>query len=338
MRAGVELMKQTLNKLINHDFLSKEDAKQILVNIAKGEYNTSQIAAFLTVYMMRSITIEELEGFRDALLELCLAVDLAEYNPIDLCGTGGDGKDTFNVSTLASFVTAGAGIKVTKHGNYGVSSKCGSSNVMEFLGIKFSNEADFLKKSIDEAGICVLHAPLFHPAMKNVAPIRRELGVKTFFNMLGPMVNPAFPKNQMVGVFNLELARMYGYLYQNTDKNFTVLHALDGYDEISLTGNTKTISNHSEGMLSPQDFGVAPVKQTEIVGGDSIEESAQIFVNVLQGKGTEAQNNVVCANAGVAIATVENTSPKEGFEKAKESLLTGKGWEALKKLQKISQT
>jgi anthranilate phosphoribosyltransferase len=331
-------MKQTLNKLINHDFLSKEDAKQILVNIAKGEYNTSQIAAFLTVYMMRSITIEELEGFRDALLELCLAVDLAEYNPIDLCGTGGDGKDTFNVSTLASFVTAGAGIKVTKHGNYGVSSKCGSSNVMEFLGIKFSNEADFLKKSIDEAGICVLHAPLFHPAMKNVAPIRRELGVKTFFNMLGPMVNPAFPKNQMVGVFNLELARMYGYLYQNTDKNFTVLHALDGYDEISLTGNTKTISNHSEGMLSPQDFGVAPVKQTEIVGGDSIEESAQIFVNVLQGKGTEAQNNVVCANAGVAIATVENTSPKEGFEKAKESLLTGKGWEALKKLQKISQT
>jgi anthranilate phosphoribosyltransferase len=331
-------MKQTLNKLINHDFLSKEDAKQILVNIAKGDYNTSQIAAFLTVYMMRSITIEELEGFRDALLELCLAVDLAEYNPIDLCGTGGDGKDTFNVSTLASFVTAGAGIKVTKHGNYGVSSKCGSSNVMEFLGIKFSNEADFLKKSIDEAGICVLHAPLFHPAMKNVAPIRRELGVKTFFNMLGPMVNPAFPKNQMVGVFNLELARMYGYLYQNTDKNFTVLHALDGYDEISLTGNTKTISNHSEGMLSPQDFGVAPVKQTEIVGGDSIEESAQIFVNVLQGKGTEAQNNVVCANAGVAIATVENTSPKEGFEKAKESLLTGKGWEALKKLQKISQT
>lgn len=329
-------MKETLNRLINHEILSKEDAKHILVNIAKGEYNTSQIAAFLTVYMMRSISIEELEGFRDALLELCLAVDLSDYNPIDLCGTGGDGKDTFNISTLASFVTAGAGIKVTKHGNYGVSSKCGSSNVMEFLGIQFSNEADFLKKSIEEAGICVLHAPLFHPAMKNVAPIRRELAVKTFFNMLGPMVNPAFPKNQMVGVFNLELARMYGYLYQNTDKNFTVLHALDGYDEISLTGATKTISNGSEGMLTPSDFGVSTVEAESIAGGLDVADSAQIFMNILQGKGTVAQNNVVCANAGIAIATVQEISPKEGFEKAKESLMSGHGLRCLKKLQSLS--
>jgi anthranilate phosphoribosyltransferase len=330
-------MKETLNKLINHEILPKEEAKQVLVNIAKGDYNTSQIAAFLTVYMMRSVTIEELEGFRDALLELCLAVDLSDYDPIDLCGTGGDGKDTFNISTLASFVTAGAGIHVTKHGNYGVSSKCGSSNVMEFLGIKFSNDPDFLKKSIEEAGICVLHAPLFHPAMKNVAPIRRELAVKTFFNMLGPMVNPAFPKNQMVGVFNLELARMYGYLYQNTDKKFTVLHALDGYDEISLTGATKLISNASESMLTPADFGVNTVLQEEIVGGEDVAESAQIFLNVLAGKGTEAQNNVVCANAGVAIATAKSISPKAGFEKAKESLLGGKGLEALKKLQELSR-
>lgn len=330
-------MKETLNKLINHEILSKEDAKRILVNIAKGDYNTSQIAAFLTVYMMRSITIEELEGFRDALLDLCLAIDLSAYNPIDLCGTGGDGKDTFNISTLASFVTAGAGVKVTKHGNYGVSSKCGSSNVMEFLGIKFSNEADFLEKCIDEAGICVLHAPLFHPAMKNVAPIRKDLGVKTFFNMLGPMVNPAFPQNQMVGVFNLELARMYGYLYQKTDKNFTVLHALDGYDEISLTGNTKTISNTTESMLKPSDFGVNTIKQSDIVGGDSIENSAQIFLNVLQGKGTEPQNNVVCANAGIAIATVEGLTPIQGFERAKESLLNGKGLAALKKIQELSR-
>tara|TARA_R110000868_G_scaffold30589_2_gene112885 strand:+ start:2121 stop:3116 length:996 start_codon:yes stop_codon:yes gene_type:complete len=329
-------MKDTLNRLINHDILPKEDAKRILVNIAKGDYNTSQIAAFLTVYMMRSVTIEELEGFRDALLELCLAVDLSAYNPIDLCGTGGDGKDTFNISTLASFVTAGAGVKVTKHGNYGVSSKCGSSNVMEFLGIKFSNDASFLEKSIDEAGICVLHAPLFHPAMKNVAPIRKELGVKTFFNMLGPMVNPAFPKNQIVGVFNLELARMYGYLYQNTDKNFTVLHALDGYDEISLTGNTKTISNNTESMLKPSDFGVKTVTMEQIAGGDSIEASAQIFLTILQGRGTEAQNDVVCANAGIAIATVENLSPIQGFEKAKESLLNGNGLAALKKLQALS--
>ena len=330
-------MKETLNKLINHEILSKEDAKRILVNIAKGDYNTSQIAAFLTVYMMRSITIEELEGFRDALLDLCLAIDLSAYNPIDLCGTGGDGKDTFNISTLASFVTAGAGVKVTKHGNYGVSSKCGSSNVMEFLGIKFGNETDFLEKCIDEAGICVLHAPLFHPAMKNVAPIRKDLGVKTFFNMLGPMVNPAFPQNQMVGVFNLELARMYGYLYQKTDKNFTVLHALDGYDEISLTGNTKTISNTTESMLKPSDFGVNTIKQSDIVGGDSIEDSAQIFLNVLQGKGTEPQNNVVCANAGIAIATVEGLTPIQGFERAKESLLNGKGLAALKKIQELSR-
>jgi anthranilate phosphoribosyltransferase len=329
-------MKETLNRLINHEMLSKEDAKSILVNIAKGEYNGSQIAAFLTVYMMRSITIEELEGFRDALLELCLAIDLSEYDPVDLCGTGGDGKDTFNISTLASFITAGAGVPVTKHGNYGVSSKCGSSNVMEFLGIKFSNEADFLRRSIDNAGICVLHAPLFHPAMKNVAPIRKELAVKTFFNMLGPMVNPAFPKNQMVGVFNLELARMYGYLYQNTDKKFTVLHALDGYDEISLTGNTKTISNTSEAILKPADFGLSAISAADIAGGESVADSAQIFINILQAKGTEAQNNVVCANAGVAIATVQGVSPKEGFEKAKESLLSGKGLEALRKLQKLS--
>ncbi|MGB5170724.1 MAG: anthranilate phosphoribosyltransferase [Eudoraea sp.] len=329
-------MKNVLNKLINHDLLSKEDAKMVLVNIAKGNYNNSQIAAFLTVYMMRSITIEELEGFRDALLELCLAVDLSDYNPIDLCGTGGDGKDTFNISTLASFVTAGTGIKVTKHGNYGVSSACGSSNVMEFLGIRFSNERDFLKKSIEEAGICVLHAPLFHPAMKNVAPIRRELGVKTFFNMLGPMVNPAFPKNQIVGVFNLELARIYGYLYQNTDKNFTILHALDGYDEISLTGSTKTISNNSESILEPSDFGVNKVSFKDIEGGNSIDTSAQIFVNILQGRGTEEQNNVVCANAGIAIATVEGISPLEGFEKAKESLQSGNALKALRKLQEIS--
>ena len=329
-------MKEILNRLINHDILSKEDARQVLVNIANGVYNPSQISAFLTVYMMRSITIEELEGFRDALLELCLAVDLADYDPIDLCGTGGDGKDTFNISTLASFITAGAGIPVTKHGNYGVSSKCGSSNVMEFLGIKFSSDEDFLRRSIDKAGICVLHAPLFHPAMKNVAPIRRELGVKTFFNMLGPMVNPAFPKNQMVGVFSLELARMYGYLYQNTDKNFTVLHALDGYDEISLTGNTKTISNTKEAILAPSDFGVEVVLESEITGGEDIQASARIFMDILQGKGSAAQNHVVCANAGIAIAIVRNCTLREGFDRATESLLGGKGLAALKKLQELS--
>ena len=329
-------MKTVLNRLINHEQLSKAEARQIIINIADNQYSPSQIASFLTVYMMRSISLEELEGFRTALLELCLAVDLSDFNTIDLCGTGGDGKDTFNISTLSSFITAGAGLKVTKHGNYGVSSGCGSSNVMEALGIKFSNKADFLRHAIDKAGICVLHAPLFHPAMKNVAPVRKELGVKTFFNMLGPLVNPAFPKNQLTGVFNLEIARLYHYLFQKTDINFTILYSLDGYDEISLTGATKVFSNDSERVLTPSDFGVLPLRAEEIKGGESIDSSARIFMNVIQHKGTQAQTNVVCANAGMAIATALNLSPIEGFEKAKESLASGAAFKALKTLQKIS--
>ncbi|MDD5151622.1 MAG: anthranilate phosphoribosyltransferase [Flavobacterium sp.] len=330
-------MKIILNRLINHEMLSKEEAKNVLVNISNGSYNPSQIASFLTVYMMRSISIDELSGFREALLELCVRVDLSAYNTIDLCGTGGDGKDTFNISTLASFVAAGAGIKVAKHGNYGVSSISGSSNVMEKLGVKFSNDNDFLVKCIDQAGICILHAPLFHPAMKNVGPIRKELGVRTFFNMLGPMINPSFPKNQLVGVYNLELARKYAYSYQNTDINFTILHSLDGYDEISLTCPTKTITDKMEGVLKPEDFGVRQLLQSEIEGGTTIEESAEMFMNILSGKGTEAQNNVVCANAGMAIATVTKCTPLEGFELAKESLLSGKGLATLNKLQELSK-
>ncbi|WP_310559300.1 anthranilate phosphoribosyltransferase [Flavobacterium sp.] len=329
-------MKIILNRLINHEMLSKEEAKNVLFNISNGSYNPSQIAAFLTVYMMRSVSIEELSGFREALLELCIRVDLSAYNTIDLCGTGGDGKDTFNISTLASFVAAGAGIKVAKHGNYGVSSISGSSNVMEKLGVKFSNDNDFLEKCIDQAGICILHAPLFHPAMKNVAPIRKELGVRTFFNMLGPMINPSFPKNQLVGVYNLELARKYAYLYQNTDLNFTILHSIDGYDEVSLTCPTKTITKSIEGVINPEDFGVRQLLQSEIEGGKTIEESAAMFMNIISGKGTEPQNNVVCANAAMAIATVTKCTPLKGFEMAKESLFSGKGLGALKKLKDLS--
>ncbi|WP_347924774.1 anthranilate phosphoribosyltransferase [Pontimicrobium sp. SW4] len=329
-------MKQLLNRLINHENISSKEAKQVLVNISEGQYNQSQIASFLTVYMMRSITLQELKGFRDALLELCIPIDLKDFNAVDLCGTGGDGKDTFNISTLSSFVTAGAGVNVSKHGNYGVSSACGSSNVMEYLGIKFSSNKDFLKRCIDQTGICVLHAPLFHPAMKNVAPIRRELGVKTFFNMLGPMVNPSFPKNQMVGVFNLELQRLYGYLYQQTDKNYSIVHALDGYDEISLTGKTKVISNHSETMFTPEDLGIKQITQESIYGGNSVEDAAKIFINVISGNGTEAQNNVVCANAGLAIATSKEIDHEQGFELAKESLLSGKAKKSLKALIELS--
>jgi len=329
-------MKQILNRLINQESISTEEAKNVLVNISEGKYNQSQIASFLTIYMMRSITLEELQGFRDALLELCIPVDLSDFNAIDLCGTGGDGKDTFNISTLSSFITAGAGVKVAKHGNYGVSSASGSSNVMEEMGVKFTNDVDQLKQHIDKSGICVMHAPLFHPAMKNVAPIRRELGVKTFFNMLGPMVNPSFPKNQMVGVFNLELQRIYGYLYQNTDKNYSIVHALDGYDEISLTGNTKIISNTTETMLSPSDLGLKQIEQTEIFGGNSVKAAAKIFKTIINGKGTEAQNNVVCANAGLAIATVNGISHQDGFQLAKESLESGKAKTSLERLIELS--
>ena len=235
-------MKDIINKLISHKTLSKDEAKSILINISSGKFNNSLISSFLTVFMMRNITLEELQGFKEALLELCISIDLSDYNTIDLCGTGGDNKDTFNISTLSAFITAGAGVKVTKHGNYGVSSTCGSSNVLENLGIKFSNDNEFLKTCIEKSGICILHAPLFHPAMKHVAPIRRELGLKTFFNILGPLVNPSFPKNQIVGVFNLELARLYSYLFQKTKKNYSIIFSLDGYDEISLTGSTKIIS------------------------------------------------------------------------------------------------
>ena len=282
--------------------------------------------------MMRTVTLEELRGFRDALLELCIPVDLAAYNPIDLCGTGGDGKDTFNISTLSSFVTAGAGVPVAKHGNYGVSSACGSSNVLESLGVKFSNDIDFLERAIATTGICVLHAPLFHPAMKNVAPIRRELGVKTFFNMLGPMVNPAFPKNQMVGVFSLELLRLYNYLYQDSNKNYSIVHDLGGYDEISLTNTVKIVSNDSEVLFSAEDLDLQNNTQEAIFGGNTVADASKIFKIIISGNGTEAQNNVVCTNAGLAISTAKKISHKEGYELAKESLFSGKANECLTKL------
>jgi len=329
-------MKNILNQLINHRTLSQEEAKNVLINLSSGQYNASEMAAFMTVYMMRSITIEELTGFREALLELCVPIDFSNYETIDLCGTGGDGKDTFNISTLSSFVVAGAGIKVAKHGNYGVSSISGSSNVMKNLGVKFSNQQDYLEKCIEEANIAILHAPLFHPAMKNVGPIRKELGVKTFFNILGPMVNPSFPKNQLVGVFSLELARMYAYLYQNTTTNFSILYDLEGFDEVSLTGNVKIISNSSELILKPEDFNAKSITLQQIKGGETVEKAAEIFMTILSGKGTTMQNEVVIANAALGISMMKKTDMEESLSIAKESLLEGKALEKLKTLQKIS--
>ncbi len=282
---------------------------------------------------MRSITVDELTGFREAMLELCLPINFNGVETIDIVGTGGDGKDTFNISTLACFVTAGAGVKVTKHGNYGVSSISGSSNVLEAIGYKFTNDNSILQKQLDEAGLCFLHAPLFHPAMKSVAPIRKELGVRTFFNMLGPIVNPAFPKYQLLGVYNLELLRLYNYLLQQSEQQYVILHSLDGYDEISLTSPFKMVSTTEEKIMSPEQLGFKTIKQSDLHGGDSVQAAAIVFMQILEGKGTEAQNNAVCANAAMAIHCADSKkSIQESVEMAKEALSSKKALSVYKKL------
>lgn len=326
-------MKKILNHLFENKTFTRQEAQKILTDIASGTFNNSQVAAFITAYGMRNITVEELQGFRDAMLDLCLKVDFSDFELIDLCGTGGDGKDTFNISTLASFVVAGAGHKVAKHGNYGVSSGCGSSNVMEYLGYQFTNDEGKLKRSLDDAGICFIHAPLFHPAMKTVAPIRRELGVKTFFNMLGPMCNPAKPKNQMVGVFSLELARIYAYLYQQTDKNYSIVHAIDGFDEVSLTCDFKTFSKKGEALVKISDLGFTELNENEIQGGDTIESSAKIFMDVLEGNATDAQTNVVLCNAALAIQTIKQDKTfADCYYEAEESLMSKRALNSFKNL------
>lgn len=326
-------MKDTLNRLFLHQQLTKTEAKSLLTEIAQGKHNPAQTAAFMSVFLLRSITLEELEGFREAMLDLCIAIDLQEFDPIDVCGTGGDGKDTFNISTLSTFVAAGAGIKVAKHGNYAISSASGSSNVLEYLGYTFTNDLDKIKKSMELSGVCFLHAPLFHPAMKNVGPIRRELGVKTFFNILGPMVNPAFPKKQLVGVYSLELARLYSYLYQKLDKRFIILHSLDGYDEISLTGSFKIYTDQGEKLLEPFDINRTRLDAKDLVGGKTTEEAGKLFVKIIDGDGTIAQNEVVIANAGMAIHCAKpELTLADSMEMANESLVSGKAKEALKKL------
>ena len=326
-------MKKILQYLFEYKTLSKEKAKEVLVNISQGVYNESEIAAFITVYLMRSITIEELQGFRDALLELCVRVDLGDYEVMDIVGTGGDGKNTFNISTLSCFIVAGTGNKVAKHGNYGATSISGASNVMEQLGYQFKNNSEALKKEIEEANICFLHAPLFHPTLKVVGPIRKNLGVRTFFNMLGPMVNPAFPKYQLVGVYNLEMARIYNYLLQQTGNAFTIIHSLDGYDEISLTNDTKVITNEGEKIMSPEMLGKKLVSPQDIYGGNTAEEAAHIFLDILKGKGTWSQNAVVLANSAMALqCTGKYKSYDECYQLAIESLESGKAYQSLQKL------
>ncbi|WP_312187679.1 anthranilate phosphoribosyltransferase [Sphingobacterium sp.] len=328
-------MKEILAHLFEYKTFSRQEAYEILTNIAMGKYDSHQIAAFMTAYGMRSIRVEELGGFRDAMYDLCLKLDFEGYDLIDLCGTGGDGKNTFNISTIASFVTAGAGYQVAKHGNIGVSSSCGSSNVMEYLGYRFSNDKSELQRQLDEANICFLHAPLFHPAMKTVAPIRRALGVKTFFNMLGPLTNPANPRFQSVGVFSLELARLYGYLYQNTNKQYSIIHALDGYDEISMTGDFKVINNQGENYYSMEELGFTTISPKELTGGETVAEAAQTFSSILNNQGTDVQNNVVLTNAAFAIKTFHpEKSFGDCFYEAEASLMEGKALRSFQKLIK----
>lgn len=326
-------MKKILNHLFEHKTLSREEARDVLVAMSEGKYNESELAAFITVYLMRSITIDELLGFRDALLSLAVKVDLKEPKVMDIVGTGGDGKNTFNISTLACFIVAGTSKKVAKHGNYGASSISGSSNVMEQLGYRFTNDVDRLRKELATANICFLHAPLFHPALKVVGPIRKNLGVRTFFNMLGPLVNPASPETQLIGVYSLEMARIYNYVLQNSGRAFTIIHGLDGYDEISLTNDTKVITEQGEKIYSPRELGKRLVIAEDLSGGATLEEAAGIFRNVISGNGTWAQNAVVLANAAMALmGTGEYTSYDDAYQHAVESLESGAAQQSLEKL------
>jgi anthranilate phosphoribosyltransferase len=329
-------MKKILQILFEYKTLTREQAREVLSNISRGQYNESEITAFITVFLMRSITIDELQGFRDALLELAVKAGLDGYDVIDIVGTGGDGKNTFNISTLSCFIVAGAGQKVAKHGNYGATSISGASNVMEQLGYKLSNDPGKLKKEAETANICFLHAPLFHPALKAVGGIRKNLGIRTFFNMLGPLVNPAFPKFQLIGVYNLEMARLYTYLLQKSGSSFAIIHSLDGYDELSLTGDARVITNEGEHVMTPEQLGKRMVSPSDIYGGNSPEEAAKIFLQILKGKGSWAQNAVVFANAAMALyCTGAYKEYDLAFAAAVESLESGEALKSLNTLIKL---
>lgn len=326
-------MKTTLNRLFDHETLSRQEAKEMLLSISRGEHNHIQIASFVTVYNMRPVSLEELQGFRDALLELCVPLDLEGRETVDIVGTGGDGKNTFNISTLSAVVLAGAGYLVTKHGSYGVSSSVGSSDVLLSLGYEFTNDQDTLRRQLDDAGICFLHAPLFHPAMKEVVPVRKQLGMKTFFNMLGPLVNPVQPNDQLFGTFSLELSRMYQYIMQQSGRRFAIVYALDGYDEISLTGAFKWRTADQEQLLEPKDLGRPKLTQADLHGGDTAEEAATIFRNVLNNEATPAQFAVITANAGMAIHSMKpEQSVADCIAEAEESLQSGRAKKALETL------
>ena len=318
-------MKQLLYRLFEHQYLGREEARAILQHIAEGRYNDAQIASLITVFLMRSISVEELTGFREALLEMRVPVDLQDFTPIDIVGTGGDGKNTFNIRTCSCFVVAGAGYNVVKHGNYGATSVSGASNVMEQHGLKFTNNNDQLRRNMETCHITYLHAPLFNPALKAVAPVRKNLGVRSFFNMLGPLVNPAMPAYQLLGVYNLPLLRLYNYTYQESGTRFAVVHSLDGYDEISLTADFKVAIPEKEKIYSPEMLGFKRCTEADLDGGSTPEEAARIFDAVLENRATEAQRNCVVVNSAFAIQVICPEKPIEiCIAEAKESLESGR--------------
>jgi len=330
-------MKQILYKLFDHQYLGRDEAREILVNIAQGVYNDAQVASLITVFLMRNITVEELCGFRDALLDMRMPVGLDEYEPIDIVGTGGDGKNTFNISTAACFTVAGAGFPVVKHGNYGATSVSGASNVMEQHGVKFTSDTDILRRSMETCNIAYLHAPLFSPAMKAVAPVRKALAVRTFFNMLGPLVNPVNPRYQLLGVYNLPLLRLYTYTFQESKSRFAVVHSLDGYDEISLTSEFKVAGNDTESLFTPESIGFTRYREADLDGGNTPEDAAAIFDRVMNNTATSAQKDVVVANAAFAIRVIRPEKPlDECIYIARESLESGKASEVLKKFIEIN--
>jgi len=329
-------MKQILNQLFNHQSLTKQEAAEVMTNIAAGKYNDSQIAAFISVYLMRSIELDEVIGFRDALLELAIPMDLSEFDPLDIVGTGGDGKNTFNISTASCFAVAGAGYKVAKHGNYGTTSVSGSSNVLEYYGARFTTDIDVIKHSLEDSGFAYLHAPFCNPAMKNVAPVRKGLGVRTFFNVLGPLISPVRPQYQCLGVYNLKMMRLYNYIYQNLGCQYSIVHSLDGYDEISLTDTCKIMTNSGEFVYTPEELGFKKIEQSALWGGNTVDEAAQIFMNVLENKATDAQRDAVIINSAFAIQTRSPYKPLEQCKaEAAESLTSGSAKKVFEKFVEI---
>ncbi|WP_185858710.1 anthranilate phosphoribosyltransferase [Blattabacterium cuenoti] len=330
-------MNKALENLFLERTLTQQEAKNLFIELSKGKINQTQTIALTSIYNMRSPTLEEIGGFRQAMMELCIKINFTEFNAIDIVGTGGDKKNTFNISTLACFIVAGAGEKVIKHGSFSSSSITGSSNILKGLGYNFTNKEENLKNQLDKVGICYLHAPMFHPMLNIVYKARKELGIKTIFNTLGPLLNPGNPKNQLLGVNNLELARIYYYMYQNTKNNYAIVHSLDGYDEITLTSDIKCYTPKGETLYSIDeliDIGLNKIKvnPNELKGGKNTEENIRIFISVLSGEGTLYQNEVVLTNATFALSLLNKDSLENNYDKAKYSLKSGKAKNILKKL------